>query len=573
MMMRIFLPLLVMGTTGGMLAVAFQSPLPQTMPTRGLSRSSLLVSKATVESVDTDMASTTDSSSSSTSGFDAFDYTNHWYPVVWAEDVLPLKPTKVTLFDIDYVVGKLDNDSVICMEDRCPHKSAALSEGRITASGNFQCAYHGWSFNGTDGSCVEIPQVASLPPSIASFSSRTCGKARPCQISQGMVWVYPGGGWEEASAAPPPPRIPEYDLPGFKVGGAAIRDFPIDFSVLLENIMDPDHGLFAHGATTFDQYSASKDVPQSLEEEVLDNGKGWTITSRVSAVEKLLSIDKTLRGTKKAEAAADTAKVATTVFVAPNLVYMGRRDRETGNTFFINAFLICPTGVGRSRFMSCSITKAPFFPPRWLMHLVLNNFLDQDTHLLATQQKHVLQWEAAAAVKAQKEGKTDKAFNTRVRKQNYVYQSPTEKLGVRLGAFFDATLSNIPGRTEKLLELSASGSLLEAPQRESTLDRRIQHLAICPGSQRVVRNCERVVSVAKVLSVAVAALKLLVMSSTQRTVLNRLLSPTRMGLVWGMTSFAGWMASKIRREFFFKYTSDLRDADLESIPQKVWLDK
>ena len=29
------------------------------------------------------------------------------------------------------------------MLDRCPHRAAALSEGRMTSSGDLQCAYHG----------------------------------------------------------------------------------------------------------------------------------------------------------------------------------------------------------------------------------------------------------------------------------------------------------------------------------------------------------------------------------------------------------------------------------------------
>lgn len=568
------------------------------LPLSPIEKSSPLVAlAATIDnSIDIVTAATSAKVNSNNMDFDTFDYMSHWYPVVWAEDALPMKPTKVTLFDVDYVVAKLDDDSVICMEDRCPHKSAALSEGRITASGKFQCAYHGWSFNG-DGSCVEIPQVASLEDRddvMASFSSRTSGTARPCQISQGMIWIYPGGGWEEASAALPPPRIPEYDMPGFRVGAAAIRDFPIDFSVLLENIMDPDHGIFVHATAVFDRYSASKDVPQSVEEEILNDGKGWKITSRVDDVEKLLSIDKTRRGKeKKVKSSAGGTKenmlVATSVFSAPNLVTLGRHDKETGETTFTNAFLICPTGVGRSRFMSCLVLKAPFFAPRWLVHSLFNNFLDQDTHLLATQQKHVLQWEANATKEHQQQHllKGDDndvpSLNSKVRKRNYVYQSPTEKMGARLGSFFDATLSKIPGRTEKLLELSSSGQLLKSPEREFTLDRRLQHLAICPGSQRAVRNCERIITSAKVLSLAVAAVKLLVMTSsssssgsseqTAAILLNRLLSPSRMGLIWGISVFAGWLANKVRREFFFKYTTDLRDSDLKTIPQKVWSDK
>ena len=91
--------------------------------------------------------------------FASFNYNSYWYPVVWAEDLRLKKPTKITLFDVDYVVAKLSETEVICLKDRCPHKSAALSEGRITAAGKFQCAYHGWSFDGTDGSCEEIPQI------------------------------------------------------------------------------------------------------------------------------------------------------------------------------------------------------------------------------------------------------------------------------------------------------------------------------------------------------------------------------------------------------------------------------
>ena len=46
-------------------------------------------------------------------------------------------------------------------------------------------------------------------------------------------------------------------------------------------------------------------------------------------------------------------------------------------------------GVGRTRFFSrYSRSIAPrLHPPRWLFNLALNDFLDQDTYLLATQQE------------------------------------------------------------------------------------------------------------------------------------------------------------------------------------------
>ena len=70
--------------------------------------------------------------------FKDFDYNAHWYPVSWAHDLILNEPTKVTVFDVDYVVARISETEVICMQDRCPHKAAALSQGRVTSTGNFQ---------------------------------------------------------------------------------------------------------------------------------------------------------------------------------------------------------------------------------------------------------------------------------------------------------------------------------------------------------------------------------------------------------------------------------------------------
>jgi hypothetical protein len=60
-----------------------------------------------------------------------------------------------------------------------------------------------------------------------------------------------------------------------------------------------------------------------------------------------------------------------------------RRDKN-GDTSFLNAFFLSPTGVGRTRFLAAGVGRTPIAVPRWLMHVLLNRFLDQDTYLLAT---------------------------------------------------------------------------------------------------------------------------------------------------------------------------------------------
>ena len=359
------------------------------------------------QSTATTLFSTTDKpeTKSSTSPWDDFDYMQHWYPVSWLEDILPNKPTKITLFDVDYVVARTDDSSVMALQDKCPHKSAALSEGRVTATGFIQCAYHGWSFD-KDGKCVQVPQA----PANAVLGAKSCAKAIPAKIHQGLIWLWPGPVTEQL---PDPPSVPEMNDPAYRTFNKSVRDFPcIDWSLLLSNIMDPDHGVFAHQSAPFDMYSASKEMPLELEQSFENHG--WVLTSRVPAQEKLLKTDKKKRGKKLKE--MPSTIVGTTTFYAPNHVTICRRDQETNQTSFVATFWVCPTGTGRSRFLSAAVGKVPFSIPRWMTHIGILNFLDQDSVLVASQQPHVLGAEADAF-----------ESGGGARKKLYSYQSPSDR--------------------------------------------------------------------------------------------------------------------------------------------------
>jgi nitrite reductase/ring-hydroxylating ferredoxin subunit len=226
-----FFSLVVFGLDCG---ISFQ--LSQTTKTLSL----VLASKPTSSSDDTNDASasvvhtTLESNPSSSGLFENFDYNLRWYPVIWARDLLSNEPTKVTVFDIDYVVAKTTDTEVIALEDRCPHKAAALSEGRITETGNFQCAYHGWAFDGKTGICKDIPQVAQVDvkkSTSVTFPSRSCAKAVPAQIHQEMVYLFVGGSAEDALLAPPPPTVEEYNTLGFQMS-CSIRDMPVDWPIV-----------------------------------------------------------------------------------------------------------------------------------------------------------------------------------------------------------------------------------------------------------------------------------------------------------------------------------------------------
>ncbi|CAK9227087.1 unnamed protein product [Sphagnum jensenii] len=109
----------------------------------------------------------------------AFVWRDHWYPVSLIQDLDPSAPTSFQLLGRELVVWKDRQGEWRVFVDKCPHRLAPLSEGRLDDSGMLQCSYHGWSFQG-DGSCAAIPQAAPEGPEAkAWFSPRACAVAYP----------------------------------------------------------------------------------------------------------------------------------------------------------------------------------------------------------------------------------------------------------------------------------------------------------------------------------------------------------------------------------------------------------
>jgi phenylpropionate dioxygenase-like ring-hydroxylating dioxygenase large terminal subunit len=638
----------------------FQPPVPTTSVNRRHHNSSFSPQrKATA---------TTQLNAAASTGLDAFDYKTQWYPVIWSRDVPLNQPTRVTLFDVNYVVAKTSSGmqekhhenseevTYVAMLDECPHKKVALSEGRITECGGFiQCSYHGWTFDGTDGKCIEIPQTVIAAAAATQQQGdekgggaassdnnmmkrnkrREDGTAIAITEAQGMLWISPFLSPLEALAATsegrlsPPPRVPEIDMAGYKTQ-IAIRDFPIDWTVLMENIMDPDHGYFAHSSSGtapigFDWYSSDGvDNIMDVKEEMLENG-GWKIASSVNAVGKLARYNREVRsfdGTiakdnsskRKNKNKTDEAppKLATTTFVAPSLIYMGRRDNTTATSNFLTAFWVCPVGTGRSRFMSAAVSKAPFTIPRWIVHIQLNNFLDQDTFLLLGQHRAVLKKEAEGHLENDSAATAITTTNNNVRKSTYVYRSPSEKLPVKIGQYFDATLSRVPNRKESLMAWynrnNYENKLFEPwPNRENVLDRYEQHTKICPDSKDVVNRCDRVMKRSKAVGWALILLKLVVkpqsavtaatakatgllelgsfalgfrsVVSTLSTALCSLVNSFAHRLIQTKPFFgilaalfvSHYIAARIKREFFFKFDDKIHHEDIQYIANN-WKD-
>ena len=108
-----------------------------------------------------------------------------WWPVL-ATNELRQKPLSRMRFGEPLVFWR-NGDQVVCMPDRCPHRGAALSLGRINKeTGSIACPFHGLEF-AADGHCTRVPveQNYSIPADfgVASY---------PAKEADGYIWVWRG---------------------------------------------------------------------------------------------------------------------------------------------------------------------------------------------------------------------------------------------------------------------------------------------------------------------------------------------------------------------------------------------
>ncbi|HEY8474848.1 MAG TPA: aromatic ring-hydroxylating dioxygenase subunit alpha [Natronosporangium sp.] len=178
----------------------------------------------------------------------------YWLPVAISGQLPPRDLRRVRILGEDLVLYRLANGSIHLLEDRCPHRGAALSEGIVEPEG-LRCPYHGWLFDG-GGQCLEQPGE----PEGSTFAHRIRVRSFPVQELGGLVFGYLG--------PDPAPCLPRYDL---FCWDDAIRDIgyttvPCNFVQIMENAVDLDHVAWLHGR--YSAWLASRgladEIPQTF---------------------------------------------------------------------------------------------------------------------------------------------------------------------------------------------------------------------------------------------------------------------------------------------------------------------
>jgi phenylpropionate dioxygenase-like ring-hydroxylating dioxygenase large terminal subunit len=155
-----------------------------------------------------------------------------WHPVGKAVD-LAGSPKAVLLLQEDVVIWQTPDGRFQAWADRCPHRGAKLSLGRVQ-DGRLECAYHGWQFDGA-GQCRGIPALPDFTP---PAGHRAC--THEAREAYGLVWVRlaPGEQALPVFAAEADERLRKVNCGPYLVNSSAPR--------VVENFLDLAHFGFVH---------------------------------------------------------------------------------------------------------------------------------------------------------------------------------------------------------------------------------------------------------------------------------------------------------------------------------------
>ena len=163
---------------------------------------------------------------------------NQWYVVLESDEIAD-RPVGVTRLGEKLVFWR-DQDRVVhAAVDRCPHRGAALSLGKIQ-NGQLQCPFHGFEYD-PSGKCVLIP--ANGRNGIIPNAMRL--ETYPTYEAYGLIWIW----WGD----PSPEELPEptfFDnLDDTFYYGSVHDPWEAHYSRVIENQLDVVHLPFVHART------------------------------------------------------------------------------------------------------------------------------------------------------------------------------------------------------------------------------------------------------------------------------------------------------------------------------------
>lgn len=162
---------------------------------------------------------------------------NQWYVVLESKEVRKQQPLFIRRFGENLCVWRDHEGKVCCIADRCCHRGASLSGGKIIR-GQIACPFHGFLHNGS-GNVTLIPANGRNSKVPDTFRVRSY----PTFERSGLIWFW----WGDPEKATKEPFFFS-ELDGFSY--STFRDpWNVHYSRAIENQLDAVHVPFVHKTT------------------------------------------------------------------------------------------------------------------------------------------------------------------------------------------------------------------------------------------------------------------------------------------------------------------------------------
>lgn len=162
---------------------------------------------------------------------------NCWYMACWTSELGDGAMLPRQIAGERVVVCRGADGVAFALKDRCSHRFAPLSKGRLE-DGGLRCMYHGLKFS-PEGQCVAIPGQDKIPQNsgVQAFSLSEAG---------GWIWI-----WLGAPEAADPALIPEHvalDDSDWAIRHGVI-EYSADYMLVNDNLLDFSHLSYVHAAS------------------------------------------------------------------------------------------------------------------------------------------------------------------------------------------------------------------------------------------------------------------------------------------------------------------------------------
>lgn len=163
---------------------------------------------------------------------------NKWYCIAASSEVTD-KPLGIKRLGERLVLWRDDQGKVHALEDRCPHRAAALSIGEVK-DGLLTCAYHGVQVD-EFGIVARVPAMADCP-----LEGKKLVRDYPVIEQYQAIWAYFG---DEKHLAPPPLELPPEIVSPEWSGMLHFDTWDAHYRYIYDNLCDPMHGPYLHTRT------------------------------------------------------------------------------------------------------------------------------------------------------------------------------------------------------------------------------------------------------------------------------------------------------------------------------------